>query len=180
MLEDLLGIGASDLTIVQMCLRAAVVYGVALLMVRVVGDRRFAGKYAAIDIVLSITLGATLSRAIGSKSFFPTIAAGLVLVTMHWLTATIALRFPITESWLKGSPRVLIRKGEVQQDAFATSNLTRRDLEMAIRGVGQHMKVEDIALAVLETNGDITILNNLSPEEISEILETEDSRSESQ
>ena len=175
MFNSLLGIGESDLTIVQMCLRAAIVYVVALLMVRVVGDRRFAGKYAAIDIILSITLGATLSSALGSNAFFPLLAAALVLVAMHWLSATIAYRFPATEKWLKGSPRVLVRRGKMKKDAFAISKLTKRDLEMAIRGQGKQTKIEDITLAVLETNGDITVLDTLSFEDLTEISNSEGS-----
>lgn len=161
MINRLLGIGASELTLVQMCLRAAIVYWVALLMVRLVGDRRFAGKYAAIDIVLSITLGATLSSAIASQAFFPLLAASLVLVMMHWLTAMIAYRIPATERWLKGRPRTLVREGQIERDALASSSLTKQDLEMVLRSQGKATDVEDIALALLEPNGDVTILDQL-------------------
>ena len=55
-----LGINAQQLNIWQMGLRAAIVYVAALLMVRIVGDRRFIGKYAAFDVILSIIFGSTL------------------------------------------------------------------------------------------------------------------------
>ncbi len=43
-----LGLDAIRLTLWQMGLRAAVIYVAALVMVRLVGDRRFIGKYAAL------------------------------------------------------------------------------------------------------------------------------------
>ena len=67
-----------------MGLRAAIIYIAALIMVRIVCDRRFIGKYAAFDVILSIIFGSTLSPAInGSSAFFVTIFAGFVLVAMH-------------------------------------------------------------------------------------------------
>ncbi len=59
-----LGLDAQQLNIWQMGLRAAVIYIAALIMVRLSGDRRFIGKYAAFDVILSIIFGSTLSRAI--------------------------------------------------------------------------------------------------------------------
>ena len=79
-----LGLDARQLNIWQMGLRAAIIYLAALIMVRIAGDRRFIGKYAAFDVILSIIFGSTLSRAInGNSAFFATIFAGFVLVAMH-------------------------------------------------------------------------------------------------
>ena len=63
----------------------------------------------------------------------------------------------------------------MKKDAFAISKLTKRDLEMAIRGQGKQTKIEDITLAVLETNGDITVLDTLSFEDLTEISNSEGS-----
>lgn len=66
-----LNVDAQKLNIWQMGLRAVVIYITAFIMVRIAGDRRFIGKYAAIDVVLGIILGSTLSRAInGTSAFF--------------------------------------------------------------------------------------------------------------
>jgi uncharacterized membrane protein YcaP (DUF421 family) len=50
-----------------------VIYIAALVTVRLVGDRRFIGKYAALDVLLTVILGSTLSRA----SWCPEITMGL-------------------------------------------------------------------------------------------------------
>ena len=73
-IQNLLGLQASTLTFGHMTCRALVVYAKLLLLLRLIGDRRFSGQHAAIDVVLSIILGATLSRSInGTTPFSPTL-----------------------------------------------------------------------------------------------------------
>ncbi|MGB7084865.1 MAG: YetF domain-containing protein [Phormidesmis sp.] len=165
---DWLGLNASDLSISQMCLRAVVIYAVALLMVRIVGDRRFAGKYAAVDIVLSIMLGATLSRAInGSASFFPTILASLVLVALHWLLAALSARFPALENRIKGRPQTLVQDGQIKRGAFEKAHITEQDLKTTMRSQGSPTTLDQVASAVLEPNGSISII----PRSLSKVVD---------
>ncbi|MGB3308102.1 MAG: YetF domain-containing protein [Nodosilinea sp.] len=165
LISHLLGLDASPLSVEQICLRAAVVYIVAMLMVRVVGDRRFAGKYAAIDIILSITLGATLSRAInGTAPFFPTLAGGVVLVAMHWLLAAVSFQLPQLEPWIKGRSRRLVQHGQVNHSAMKISHLTERDLKMILRSTGSLTDLDQVELACLEPSGDISVISQSSPQ----------------
>ncbi len=158
-ISDLLGLDASELSAGQMCARAIVVYAVALLMVRVVGDRRFAGKYAAIDIILGIMLGATLSRGInGSAAFFPTILAGLTLVALHWLLAALSARLPQLENWTKGRPRTLIQDGQMNHRALKKAHITEQDLNMTMRSQGSPANLDQVATAILEPSGSVSII----------------------
>lgn len=85
-IDQAIGLNAPQITAWQMGARAVIIYILGLTMVRLVGDRRFIGKHAAFDVLLSIILGATLSRAInGSAPFFPTLFTALVLTGTHWL-----------------------------------------------------------------------------------------------
>ncbi len=153
-----LGLDAKSLSVAQMCLRAIVVYILALLLVRVAGNLRFAGKYAAIDIVLSITLGATLSRAIiGAAEFFPTLAAGVALVSCHGLIAKLSFYFPKIEGWVKGKPRLLIQSGKTNRQALQNASLTSQDLDMVLRSQGIDTDQAQVERAVLEPNGNISI-----------------------
>lgn len=157
--DALLGSNAPSLSAKQMCFRAVVVYIIAWLMLRLVGDRRFAGKYAAIDTLLSITLGATLSRAInGSAAFLPTITASAALVSIHWLVSAVSFRLPQLEPWIKGRRRILIQDGQINRQALQASHLTEYDLEMALRLKTNLTDLDQIALANMEPNGDISII----------------------
>ncbi len=85
-----LGLEADTLTLWQMGLRALVVYVLAVFIVRF-GEKRFIGKFSAFDVILGFMLGSILAGAItGSSSFFPSLAAAVVLVGLHFVFAKIA------------------------------------------------------------------------------------------
>ena len=152
-----LDIDVRDLSIWQMGLRAAVVYLVALIMVRVAGERRFIGKYAAFDVILSIIFGSTLSRAInGTSAFWETIFAGCVLVSMHWLISAIAFHFTQLENKIKGRSRILIENGQLCHKTMQFCHLTKEDLASTLRIKCQIERLEQVERACLERNGEIS------------------------
>lgn len=152
-----LGLDAQQLNIWQMGLRAAIIYIAALLMVRMVGDRRFIGKYAAIDVILTIIFGSTLSRAInGTSAFFETIFAGFVLVAMHWLFSAIAFHYSQYENKIKGHTKVLIEHNQLCRQTMKACHLTKEDLATALRTQCQIDELEQVERAYLERNGEIS------------------------
>lgn len=176
----LLGLDASDISVWQMCMRAAFVYVSALLMVRLMGNRRFAGQYATFDVIIGIMLGATLSRAIsGSSPFFSTLASAFALVVMHRLLSAASFQFAWLERWIKGGPRVLIENGQMNKQVLRETHLTSQDLSVVMRSQGNFPSVSSdlnqqhaddawqqveaqIETATLEPNGSINI--KLRPE----------------
>ena len=152
-----LGLSVKELNIWQMGLRAAIVYLAALLMVRIVGERRFIGKFAAFDVILTVVFGSTLSRAInGTSAFFETIFAGFVLIIMHWIISTIAFHNLNWENWLKGRSRTLIKDGQLCHKTMQACHITQEDLASALRLTCQSDRLEIIDRACLERNGDIS------------------------
>ena len=81
------------INVAQMSLRAAVVYGATVLIVRM-GKKRFMSQATAFDVILGIMLGSMVSRAIaGTAPFLPTLAASAALVVVHWLFSAAAARW---------------------------------------------------------------------------------------
>lgn len=156
-LDLALGLGGKQINFWQMGLRAAVVYVIALIMVRMVGDRRFIGKFAAIDVILSIIFGSTLSRAInGTSAFFESIFAGFILVAMHWLFSAISFHHQGFEDKIKGRPRYLIKNGRLCRKTMKNCHITNDDLVFTLRIKCQTDKLEKVESACLERNGDIS------------------------
>ena len=152
-----LGLSVSELNIWQMGLRAIIVYLAALAMVRLVGERRFIGKFAAFDVILTVIFGSTLSRAInGTSAFFETIFAGFVLVGMHWIISAISFHNLKWENWLKGRSRTLIKDGQLCHKTMKACHITKADLISTLRLKCQVDRLEAIDRADLERNGDIS------------------------
>src|SRR5215213_531735 len=85
-LEWAFGTGGSSvhINVPQMALRAVVVYGAVVLIVRM-GKKRFMSRATAFDVILGIMLGSLVSRAIaGTAPFAPTLAASATLIAVHW------------------------------------------------------------------------------------------------
>ncbi|WP_224411528.1 DUF421 domain-containing protein [Oscillatoria salina] len=165
-----LGLEAVKLTYWQMGLRAAVIYVAIIIMIRVGGDRRFLGKHAAMDVLLTVILGSTLSRAInGGAPFFQTLAAAVVLVGIHRLFAAIAFYFPRFDNLLKGHSRILIRDGQIRQQTLRQSHLTHADLEAALRLKAKLDDFQQVKLARLESGGEISVMPQQKPIQVVEV-----------
>src|SRR6185312_3538587 len=83
-----------DLNPLQMSCRGIVVLLIALILIRVSGRRSF-GLHTPLDNIITISLGAVLSRAIvGASPFIPVIVACFVIVLIHRLLGWLIVKSP--------------------------------------------------------------------------------------
>ncbi len=158
--EQALGLGleGKHLTVMQMVLRAVVVFILSIVMLKV-ADKRFMGKSTALDVFLGIVFGSTVSRAItGNAPFGPTLAASFALVLLHWLFAAVAFRSQGFGKLVKGDKRLLVLGGEVQWPAMRRAHVTTHDLEETLRREGEEPDISRVKEAHLERGGDISII----------------------
>jgi uncharacterized membrane protein YcaP (DUF421 family) len=164
--------GAGDpesLTVVQVCLRALVVYLGGLLLLRV-GDNRFVGKSTPFDVILGFILGSILSRAVnGSAALLPTLAAAAILIFLHWLLAWTSLRSRRFGAIVKGASEVIVRDGEIVWDGMRRKALSRGDLEESLR-LHSRDDVHSVREARFERSGQISVIGNDREPRIVEIL----------
>jgi uncharacterized membrane protein YcaP (DUF421 family) len=153
-----LDVPPTDLTFVQIGLRAIVVFIVTLVAVRC-ADRRFLSNKGAFDAVLGFILASMLARAVnGSSAFFPTLGAAFVLVLLHRVSAAWSRRSHAFGNLVKGHTDVLVTDGRVDERALAANRLTRHDLLEDLRLNGNVGSEEDVSLAVFERNGQISVV----------------------
>jgi uncharacterized membrane protein YcaP (DUF421 family) len=162
-----IGVGHDDLTAWQIGLRAFIIYLIAILLVKF-GEKRFMSKNTAFDMILGIILGSVLSRAItGNASFFNVIVAGVILVGIHYLFAFVSYYSDGFGSFIKGSPRILVKDGEIQWDNMRKSHISNQDLEMALYSNGKVTELSQVKVARFERSGDISVIPREKQKKIS-------------
>jgi uncharacterized membrane protein YcaP (DUF421 family) len=158
--NDLLGLGAAptELTFVQIGLRGIIVFVVTLAVVRC-ADRRFLSGKTAFDAVLGFILASMLARAVnGSSAFFPTLGGAFVLVALHRLVAAWARRSHGFGNLVKGRSDVLVRDGRPDLRAMTRNRISEHDLLEDLRLNGNVSSERQAELAVLERNGQISVV----------------------
>ena len=158
-MEDLLGLDATPFTITtwQMLLRGTLVFIITVAFVRLSGMRTFGAK-TAFDAVISIMLGAILSRAIVAASpFFPTLLTGLLLAAFHRLLAYCSIHNEKLGDLVKGEQRLLVKDGQIIWPNLERSNLSKQDLIGGIRKQG-FSSLSDVKEAYIERSGEISVL----------------------
>lgn len=146
-----------DITWWQECARTVVVFGYGLAIVRIAGRRVF-GKWAALDFIVSVMVGSSLSRTItGSAALGGTLASTTLIMLAHGLLAHAAARSERFSRLVEGAPLPLARDGKADRAAFMRGSISRRDLEEALRQSGVE-EIDDTRLVVLEPSGKITVL----------------------
>ena len=159
-IRQLLGLDLQpkDLSFVQISLRGIIVFIVSLAMVRV-ANKRFLSKMTAFDAILGFILASMLARAVnGSAAFFATLGAGFVLVGVHRLIARVAYRSELFGKLVKGNAEAIVKEGKLNRKTMAKARISEKDLLEEARLNGQVMKVDDIQLATLERNGEVSIV----------------------
>jgi len=155
-----LGLGreAASLTFLQISLRGIIVFFAALVIVRC-GDRRFLSQKTAFDAVLGFILASMLARAVnGTAAFLPTLGGGFVLVMLHRLLANWSRRSHAFGILIKGRSDVIVRDGALDVDMAKRSRLSEHDLLEDLRLHGNVDDIRDVALAVFERNGQISVV----------------------
>jgi len=153
-----LGLEPKDLTILQVSLRAIVVFIVALIMVRLSAKRFLAGK-TAFDAIVTFILASMLARAVnGSAAFVPTLVAGFVVIAFHRILAVAAYRSHQFGVLIKGSESVLVENGRLREEEMRKSHVTQSDVLEDIRLRAQIESLQEVKVARLERSGDVSVI----------------------
>ena len=159
MFDTLFGHG-KDLDVLQVCMRAGVLFVIALVLIRIAGMRAF-GRKSSFDSVVTIMLGAVLSRpVIGASPFWPTIAGCAVFVVLHRLVGVATARSRWVERVVKGSCRLVYRSGRDDHDQMMRCGISGADLDEVAR---RHALVPDrsgVYEIVMESSGELSVVTH--------------------
>ena len=142
----------------QMGARAAVVFFMTLLLIRISGRRSF-GQRSPFDAATTVLLGAVLSRGVvGASPFWATIAAAAVLVVLHRAIGWLSVRSDRFDTWANGRERLIVVDGQKLDHALSQSLISDRDLAEAVRKHIGKADLAEVRAAILERDGEISVL----------------------
>jgi uncharacterized membrane protein YcaP (DUF421 family) len=155
--------------VLQVSLRALLVYLVGLLIIRL-GRNRLLGRQSPFDIVLGFVLGSVLSRAInGTSPLLLTLVSALVLVAAHRFVAFLSFRSHGIGALLKGKAQTVVEDGRIDWDQMRREHVSEHDLQEALRLRAKTADESRIAEARLERNGEISIVERPRKVQIVEV-----------
>ena len=144
-------------------LHSVAVFALLWIVMRVVGKRELS-QLSAFDLVLLVVMGDLVAEGVLGEDTSLT-GAVVAVATFALLTVIVSWaswRLPRARAVFEGLPTVLVRDGEVLDEALKIERVNLEDLREAARQAG-HRNLDDIDWAVLETDGTFSFFARHDP-----------------
>ena len=151
----------------ELPLRAAIIYGFLLLLVRVSG-RRTVGQFTPFDLLVVMLLSESVSSALsaGEESVTGGLLAAGTLVLLNVLVSAATSRSKRLQYLVEGRAVLIGRNGEIYREVLRKCRLPDSDVDEALREADCDLR--DMKFAFLEADGQISILKESRGEVLSE------------
>ena len=139
-------------------LRAIAIYAMVMVLVRLSG-KRAVGQFTPFDLVLLILIGNAVQNGLngGDNSLPGAMLLAGCLIALNYGVAWVTARSRRAEHLVEGVPMVLARDGQVFEEVLRRELVSLDDFHEALR-MNNMADVSDVALALLETNGSISVV----------------------
>jgi uncharacterized membrane protein YcaP (DUF421 family) len=157
-LSDLEDMIVPDVALLELALRISAVYLFLLLLFRFVAKRE-AGALNISNILVVVLVADAVQNGMSNEYTSLTGALVLAAVLIGWseVVDRLSHRFGVIETIVKARPLVLIRNGRLVTRAADHEHLTKNEIMSQLRSQGVR-RIEDVELAFVEPNGEITAL----------------------
>ena len=145
-----------DLNSLQMSSRGIAIFFIALILIRISGRRSF-GVRTPLDNIITISLGAIMSRAVvGASPFVPVVMCCLAIVLLHRLFGWLVASSKAFARFVEGNKILLY-----ENDQFLDTNMKRglvchEDIMQGVRKSALTDDLTQIEKVYMERNGDIS------------------------
>jgi uncharacterized membrane protein YcaP (DUF421 family) len=143
--------------------RTALVYLAVSLGLRVAGKREL-GQMTVFDLVVILLIANAVQNAMvgPDTSVQGGILAAATLLVINRGVTWLRLQGGPWGRLIEGTPSILVEDGEFVEPRLRKEGIDREELEMVVREHGL-TSISDVKLAVLETDGSISIVPKSSP-----------------
>ena len=138
--------------------RSIILYIIVLIVMRFMGKREI-GQLQPFELAISIMIAdlATIPMSEIGIPIFNGIIPILGLLLMHIIISGINLKSIKAREIICGKPRILIYRGKIDEKALKKERFTINELQERLRG-NNVFNLGDVEYAILETNGEVTII----------------------
>lgn len=146
----------TDLPVSELILRAAVVYGVLLLLMRLSG-RRTVGQFTPFDllVVMLISEGASNSLVGDDHSVGGGLIVGATLLVLNAIAGLLATHSQRAQKLLEGVPILIARDGVAFTRVLKRHRISEGEFEQALRA--KDCELAEVDAAYLEPDGSISV-----------------------
>lgn len=142
----------------EFVLRAFLVYGFLLVILRLTGKRQV-GQLAPFDLVLLLVLSNAVQNSMNAGD--NTVGAGFILaaalVAVNFVVGYFTYKSKRVEAFVDGKPQIIVHNGVADETLLAKERISHHELMAAIRQANL-VEISDVHLAILETNGRINVI----------------------
>ncbi|MHA8068735.1 DUF421 domain-containing protein [Aquirufa ecclesiirivi] len=144
---------------ILIALKSIAVYVFIVAAIRLFGKREFA-QLSVVDVVFILLISNSVQTAMvgNDTTLIGGLVAALALFIMNFTLKKVMISNKIFSKVIDGEPILLIYQGSLKTAGLKEANLTKEELEAAIREHGVE-KMEDVNLAVFEVDGNISVLS---------------------
>jgi uncharacterized membrane protein YcaP (DUF421 family) len=142
-----------DLTI-----RAVALFGFVFLLTRIIG-RRELSSLEPFDLILLIVMGDAIQQGLTQDDY--SVTGALIVIgtfaVLQVLVSYLSFKFPRLRPALDGEPLVIVQDGKAIEKNMRRERITLEEVMVEARQQ-QIASIDDIAWAVLETSGKVSII----------------------
>lgn len=142
----------------EIVLRTILVYVVVLALLRLAGKREL-GQMSPADLVVILIIANAVQNAMngGDVSLLGGVVSAATLVAINVALDRLGRRVPVLGRLVVAEPTLLLQDGQAIDENMKREHVEIDEIEMAAREHGI-AEVKDVAAAILETDGSISII----------------------
>ena len=139
-------------------LRTAVVYLFLVTVLRISGKREV-GQMSVLELVVILVISdAVQNSMVGENtSLWGGLVAVSTLLVLDIGLKALSSRLPFLRRAIAGEPRLLVRDGRILKQALRREGIDEDEIQAAVRSHGLE-RIEDVKIAILETDGSISVI----------------------
>jgi uncharacterized membrane protein YcaP (DUF421 family) len=147
-----------DPALPEVIVRTAIVYLFLIVVLRISGKREV-GQMSILELIVVLLISdAVQNSMVGADT---TLLGGLIavvtLLTLDYGLKLLTIRSRKVRRVIEGEPRLLVRDGRLLTRALREEKVEAEEVRTAVRAQGL-ARIEDVRLAVLETDGSISVI----------------------